>query len=112
MKDIYFVSSGEYVFYPDYHANFKYFAYDESKKHLSDFITVEEIRTWDTETPVLISAQTGKGKNHFIQHSLIRMVHNDNKKSILKNDRILLLSNRVALNRQEKISLARSCSHN
>ena len=108
MKDIYSVPSGEDIFYPNYHANFKYFACDESKKHLSDFITVEEIRTWDAETPVLISAQTGKGKNYFIQHSLIRMVHNDNKKSVFKNDRILLLSNRVALNRQEKISLADS----
>lgn len=108
MMDIYSVSSGQDIFYPNYHANFKYFAYDENKKYLSDFITIEEIRNWVSETPVFISAQTGKGKNYFIQHSLIRMVHNDNKKSIYKNDKILLLSNRVALNRQEKISLADS----
>ena len=108
IKELYSIPSLGDIFYPNYRSHFKYFAYDENKKYLSDFLTIDEICDWDTKTPVFISAQTGKGKNYFIQHSLIRMVHNDNKKTPFKNDRILLLSNRVALNRQEKISLADS----
>ena len=88
MRNIYSISSGKDIFYPNYRANFKYFAYDENKKYLSDFITIEEIRNWEAKTPVFISAQTGKGKNYFIQHSLIRMVHNDNKKSVFYNRQI------------------------
>mgnify|MGYP002625204283 CR=1 FL=1 len=106
IKDIYCKhSKNRDPFYGEYSINFKYFPFDDEKKYLTHFINDEEIANWTSDTPVFISAQTGKGKNYFIQHSLIRKVHNDNKR-YERNDKILLLSNRVALNRQSKLALA------
>ena len=81
IKDIYCKHSKNWdPFYSEYSINFKYFPFDDEKKYLTHFINDEEIANWTSETPVFISAQTGKGKNYFIHHSLIRKVHNDNKK--------------------------------
>lgn len=49
--------------------------------------------------PVLISAQTGKGKNYFITHKLREYARNQGKS-------ILYISNRVALDYQQKQELA------
>lgn len=69
-----------------------------------------EIRTgandrWEPSQPVFISAQTGKGKNYFIEHTLIPYVRELNYKN-KTNQRILILSNRLALKQQVKNRLA------
>ena len=87
--------------------NFSYFKYRENT-HLSDYINENEIDSWSSNKPVFISAQTGMGKNFFIQHVLLRKLHNENVKyeSYQEEGKILLLSNRIALNRQGKLQLA------
>ncbi len=59
-----------------------------------------EISEWNSETSVFIAADTGLGKNTFVEKFLIPKVWESREK-------ILLLSNRVALGRQEKRRLAR-----
>ena len=83
--------------------NFKFI---DSQKYewLSDALALE-IRTWDIKTPVFISAQTGTGKNTFIQKKLLKKVFDDNVEHN-SSYKILLLSNRVALNRQSKYQYA------
>ena len=65
----------------------------------------KEINSWNPYTPVLISAQTGRGKNTFIKDELLEKVWNENL-MYHRNDKILLLSNRVALSRQTKYEYA------
>lgn len=55
----------------------------------------KEIETWTTGSPVLISAQTGAGKNKFIEDVVMPLVEAGEKK-------ILIVSNRIALNLQTK----------
>ena len=57
------------------------------------------VDAYKTTLPILISAQTGKGKNFFITHTLREYA----KKY---NERILYVCNRVALNFQQKQELA------
>ena len=73
-------------------------------KWISDAIT-PKMNNWNINTPVFISAQTGTGKNTFIQKKLLRKVYEANVRNH-SNDKILLLSNRVALNRQSKYQYA------
>lgn len=56
---------------------------------------------WEPSQPVFISAQTGQGKNHFIENTLIPYVRelNYNEETSYK---ILILSNRLALKQQIK----------
>ncbi|GEM_PF-1664804 len=55
----------------------------------------DDYKYWTRETPVFISAQTGKGKNHFIEESIITHA--------LENSyNVLIISNRIANNRQMK----------
>ena len=54
---------------------------------------------WEPSQPVFISAQTGQGKNYFIEHSLIPYVRELNHKNNTKY-KVLILSNRLALKRQ------------
>ena len=54
---------------------------------------------WKPEQPVLISAQTGRGKNTFIEEELIPYVRNQNIKNGT-NYKVLILSNRIALRYQ------------
>ena len=89
--------------------NFKY----GNKKYLSDLIPVNEAilldtsdkssKNWNPKRPVIISAQTGKGKNHFIFYGLLKKLI---ERFPDKNDYILFLSNRIATNRQSKIQVS------
>lgn len=82
------------------------FEYVDSKrfKWVSDALD-SHVPKWNIQTPVFISAQTGTGKNTFIRESLLTKVYFDNVRNG-SNKRILLLSNRVALNRQSKYQYA------
>lgn len=78
-------------------------------KWVSEAISKQEINSWNNATPIFISAQTGTGKNTFIRKRLLRKVYDDNNNPVYsqgKIDRILLLSNRIALNRQSKLQYA------
>ena len=74
---------------------------------VSEGIDNQEISRWtafehtsgELPMPVIISAQTGKGKNYFITHNL--------REFALRNkQKILYISNRVALDYQQKKELA------
>lgn len=54
---------------------------------------------WEPSQPVFISAQTGQGKNYFIEHTLIPYVRDLNYKNLTEY-KVLILSNRLALKRQ------------
>lgn len=56
---------------------------------------------WEPSQPVFISAQTGQGKNYFIEHELIPYVKELNHRNTTKQ-RVLILSNRLALKQQIK----------
>lgn len=79
------------------------FYYSDEHKHLSDFINYKMMSGWNSKTPIFISAQTGAGKNYFIQHTLLETLENNNSQA---KDQILILSNRIALNRQSKKQFA------
>lgn len=79
------------------------FIKDVENKYLSDFISTDTVKKWDNTTPIFISAQTGSGKSYFIQHTLLDMLVDSNP---YQKNSVLLLSNRIALNRQFKIQLA------
>ena len=81
------------------------FYYSDEHKHLSDFIDYKMMCRWNSKTPIFISAQTGAGKNYFIQHTLLKTLVEKNNNSQAK-DQILILSNRIALNRQSKRQFA------
>ena len=63
----------------------------------------------DKRYPIFISAQTGTGKNYYMEYDILGPLLERNKKcdSVSDHERILLLSNRVALGRQSKLDLAR-----
>ncbi len=56
---------------------------------------------WNHSQPIFISAQTGKGKNHFIMNQLIPFAYK-------RGSPIILISNRAALNLQQKQALLKS----
>lgn len=56
---------------------------------------------WEPAQPVFISAQTGQGKNYFIENTLIPYVRELNYQN-RTNQRVLILSNRLALKKQIK----------
>lgn len=63
---------------------------------------------WEPQQPIFISAQTGQGKNYFVEHILIpyvRELNNRNK----TNHKVLILSNRLALKQQIKGHLGGNC---
>ncbi len=77
-------------------------------QYVSDMISDAEVESWHPEVPVMISTQTGTGKNHFIQNKLLgRLVENSYHHSE-SPARMLVLSNRIALNRQSKENFAQS----
>ncbi len=82
--------------------NYRY--YDQGLR-ISDCLTLREIDSWDNNNPVFISSQTGTGKTYFVIDTLLRHVVKDNLKSGCQN-RILFISNRIALNRQVKHEVA------
>lgn len=59
---------------------------------------------WESLQPVFISAQTGQGKNYFIENKLIPYVEQLNYEN-QKKQRVLILSNRLALKQQIKYRL-------
>ena len=73
-------------------------------RFVSNFISDEEIKNWNHETPVFISTQTGTGKNFFIEWALHEFSQMENNNS--QKPKILLLLNRTALSRQTKIRIA------
>ena len=83
---------------------------EKPNSYVSDAITDEEIAGWlrrpkrnfspiPYQPPVLISAQTGKGKNYFITHRLREFAKQ-------RGMSILYVSNRIALDLQQKQELA------
>ena len=79
------------------------FHFKDQARYLSDVLS-NEIDTWRPEAPVIISAQTGSGKNHFILETLLPKLIEENRG---QKDLTLILSNRIALNRQTKHKLAK-----
>ena len=93
------------AFFKSYNIRFSYFKPLLGRSlHVSDKINEETIERWNNSNPVFISAQTGTGKNYFIQKMLIRKLDRDNKKND-EHKKILILSNRVALTEQTKLLL-------
>lgn len=78
--------------------------YFECKKVI-DVLSIKDIENWKSYKPVCISSQTGTGKNYFVQHVLVKYIIEYNKMNEDKKS-ILILSNRVALNRQSKLDYA------
>ncbi len=78
---------------------------DNGNRFLSNFITTEEIRSWNPSDPVVISAQTGSGKNTFVQKKLLKYAVEQTEPEKRKN-LMLVLSNRIALGRQGKRQFA------
>lgn len=74
------------------------------KKHISDVIGEDWLYSWTPKVPVFISAQTGSGKNYFIRNTLIPGFLK--QKTSEHDGKILILSNRTALNRQTKLLIA------
>jgi len=61
----------------------------------------EGYKLWESHKPVFISAQTGRGKNTFIEDVLIPHVIDLNYQNNVDN-KILIISNRIAANTQQK----------
>lgn len=80
------------------HCQFHY----STSQFVSDFITMKMAMNWNPESPVFISAPTGAGKSYFIINQLLcELVRRyPNEKNL-----ILLVSNRIAANRQFKWQL-------
>lgn len=74
--------------------------------HVSELIGDDWFYKWVPSTPIFISAQTGTGKNYFVQNELIPKILEHNRQNN-DNRQILILSNRIALNHQNKIALAK-----
>ena len=68
------------------------------KQYISDLITSENIDNWTSDKIVFIEGPTGRGKSHFIKHTLSD--HNPFKK-------ILILVNRTIIKKQSKKELLR-----
>lgn len=89
-----------------------YLGYDEvielSDKWVSCALN-NELYKWDNNNIIVISASTGTGKNTFIEDCIVKKVLTDNNNAYNYYERknILLLSNRMALNLQNKKRLAK-----
>jgi len=57
------------------------------------------VNRWEPSQPIIISAQTGQGKNTFIEKTLLLYVRELNQ-SKGTNHKVLILSNRIALRKQ------------
>lgn len=82
------------------------YIFDNNIQYISDLIGTDWLYKWTPNVPIFISAQTGRGKNYFIQNTMIPKILKHNRQ---RNDdkKILVLSNRIALNHQNKIELAK-----
>jgi late competence protein required for DNA uptake (superfamily II DNA/RNA helicase) len=70
-------------------------------QYVTNIITLEEVKKWKPNDRILISTQTGTGKSTFVKDILYRHCEDTGKK-------ILLLSNRVVLQKQTKNELFKS----
>lgn len=66
-----------------------------------DNIEEDTVDRWEPLQPVFISAQTGQGKNYFIENTLIPYVRKMNYRE-QTDYKVLILSNRLALKQQVK----------
>lgn len=82
------------------------FIFDDKTKYVTDVIGTDWLYKWTPNVPVFISAQTGRGKNFFIQNTIVPEILKHNRRCN-DNKKILILSNRIALNHQNKIELAK-----
>ena len=86
---------------PRAYVNIKNFA----QVRIGDALT-PEIKYWRPEQAVFISAQTGAGKSHFIMHTLLpHILQPAHHFSTSDPEMILVLSNRLANNKQFKLDL-------
>lgn len=67
--------------------------------NVTEAIDMDYLYKWTPSIPVFISAQTGSGKNTFVRETLIRNLVN-------LGFNFLIMSNRIALSRQEKRNIA------
>lgn len=81
------------------------YIFNDTCNFVSDLIGDDWLYKWIPNTPVFISAQTGKGKNYFIQNVMVPKILEYNRCHSPIN-KILILSNRIALNQQNKLKLA------
>lgn len=82
------------------------FIFNDKIKYVSDLIGTDWLYKWTPNVPVFISAQTGRGKNFFVQNTIVPEILKHNRRCN-DNQKILILSNRIALNHQNKIELAK-----
>lgn len=75
---------------------------------VSDMINSASIQSWNPDIPILISTQTGTGKNYFIRNILLRFLLESHRINSEGAALILVLSNRIALNRQNKENFAKA----
>lgn len=73
---------------------------DFSSIYVSDVINVDEFVKWRSCIPVIICSPTGSGKNYMVMHGLREYTLN-------KGCKILYLSNRKALDEQQKVEYAK-----
>jgi len=66
-----------------------------------ELIDCKAINKWEPSQPVLISAQTGRGKNYFIENKLLPYIRELNHEKGTRQ-KVLILSNRIALSLQMK----------
>ena len=66
------------------------------QEYISDLIKTEEIEKWNSDKIIFIESPTGKGKSHFIKHTLSQY---DNTK------RILILVNRTIIKKQSEVEI-------
>lgn len=99
-----------FYFEDPYHLTSKFkeikYIFDNNIQYISDLIGTDWLYKWTPNVPIFISAQTGRGKNYFIQNTMIPEILKHNRQCN-DNQKILVLSNRIALNHQNKIELAK-----
>jgi superfamily II DNA or RNA helicase len=60
------------------------------KRYISDLITNNEVKKWEPGDRILITAQTGSGKSHFIKNNIYEYCKANNLKCLLLSNRSLL----------------------
>jgi len=73
---------------------------DHFKINTSNNFEIEtDTDKWEPNQPVFISAQTGQGKNYFVEKTLLPYVRDLNRKNCT-DQKVLIISNRIALRLQ------------
>jgi hypothetical protein len=66
------------------------------RQFISDIITTEEIKKWRPGERILITAQTGTGKSHFVKNNIYDFCSKHNLKCLLLSNRSLLKNQNIA----------------